>query len=167
MRCFHSAARAAIEFLLIGATGLTGQEIVEQGLALGHAITVLVRDVSKVARSDSHLYLLAGDIFNPVEMDAAMAEQHAVICTLGTGVTFKRHREQERRCRCKSDLARGAAAKQICRGEVRTSAGGACASPDAIAAREVQGRPERQPARQRWRPWATPIRSDPGREFAA
>ncbi len=38
-----------MKFLLIGATGLTGEAIVKQGLDQGHHITALVRDASKVA----------------------------------------------------------------------------------------------------------------------
>ncbi len=78
-----------MKFLLIGATGPTGAEIVRQGLALGHDITALVRNASKVAVSDPHLHLVAGDILHSRDVDAAMAGQGAVICSLGTGVTFK------------------------------------------------------------------------------
>jgi putative NADH-flavin reductase len=78
-----------MKFLLIGATGLTGAAIVEQGLAQGHEITALVRDVSKVAVSAARLHLVAGDVLNKLDVDAAMAGQDAVICSLGTGVTFK------------------------------------------------------------------------------
>jgi putative NADH-flavin reductase len=78
-----------MKFLLIGATGPTGKQIVPQGLALGHAITALVRDASKVALANSHLRLVVGDILNPQNVDAAMVGQDAVICSLGTGVTFK------------------------------------------------------------------------------
>jgi putative NADH-flavin reductase len=78
-----------MKFLLIGATGATGLEIVKQGLAAGHEITALVRDASKVALSDPHLHLVVGDILKPMDVDAAMAGQDAVICSLGTGVTFK------------------------------------------------------------------------------
>ena len=78
-----------MKFLLIGATGPTGEQIVKQGLALGHDITALVRDASKVAVSDPHLHLVVGDILNARDVDAAMAGQDAVICSLGTGVTFK------------------------------------------------------------------------------
>ena len=78
-----------MKFLLIGATGPTGQEIVQQGLAQGHEITALVRDASKITVSGPHLNLVAGDILNPLEVDAAMAGQDAVVCSLGTGVTFK------------------------------------------------------------------------------
>jgi len=78
-----------MRFLLIGATGRTGEAIVKQGLAEGHEITALVRDASKVAVSDPHLHVAAGDILNAHDVDTAMAGQDAVICSLGTGVTFK------------------------------------------------------------------------------
>jgi len=79
-----------MKFLLIGATGLTGQAIVKQGLAQGHDITALVRDASTVRVSDPHLHWVVGDILNAKDVNAAMAGQEAVICSLGTGVTFKR-----------------------------------------------------------------------------
>lgn len=78
-----------MKFLLIGATGPTGRAIVKQGLAQGHDITALVRDASKVAVSDPHLHLVVGDILNAQDVDAAMAGQDGVICSLGSGVTFK------------------------------------------------------------------------------
>ncbi len=78
-----------MKFLLIGATGRTGEAIVKQGLAEGHEITALVRDASKVEVSDPHLHVVAGDILNARDVDTAMAGQDAVICSLGTGVTFK------------------------------------------------------------------------------
>jgi len=78
-----------MKFLLIGATGRTGEAIVKQGLAEEHDITALVRDASKVEVSDPHLHVVAGDILNAHDVDAAMAGQDAVICSLGTGVTFK------------------------------------------------------------------------------
>ena len=78
-----------MKFLLIGATGPTGQAIVKQGVAQGHDITALVRDASKVTVSDPHLHCVVGDILSAQDVDAAMAGQEAVICSLGTGVTFK------------------------------------------------------------------------------
>ena len=78
-----------MKFLLIGATGLTGEAIVKQGLAQGNDITALVRDASKVSLSDPHLHVVSGDILNTRDVDAAMAGQDAVICSLGTGVTFR------------------------------------------------------------------------------
>ena len=78
-----------MKFILIGATGRTGQEIVKQGLARGHEITALVRDTSKVTVSNPHLHLVAGDILDTQDVDTAMAGQDAVICSLGTGVTFR------------------------------------------------------------------------------
>jgi len=77
-----------MKFLLIGATGSTGEAIVEQGLDQGHDITALVRDPSRVAVSDAPLHVVAGDVMSPKDVDEAMAGQVAVICSLGTGVTF-------------------------------------------------------------------------------
>ena len=65
------------------------QEIVKQGLVQGHDITALVRDASQILLTDTHLHLVVGDILNTQDVDAAMAGQDAVICSLGTGVTFK------------------------------------------------------------------------------
>ncbi|MCY7304872.1 MAG: SDR family oxidoreductase [Rhodoferax sp.] len=58
-------------------------------MAQGNEITVLVRDASKVAVSNPRLRLVTGDILNTRDVDAAMAGQEAVICSLGTGVTFR------------------------------------------------------------------------------
>ena len=77
------------KFLLIGATGRIGEAIVEQGLAQGHDITAVVHRASKVAASHPLLHLVVGDVLNPQDVDAAMVGQDAVICSLGTGVTFR------------------------------------------------------------------------------
>ncbi|MEO5690432.1 MAG: SDR family oxidoreductase [Burkholderiaceae bacterium] len=78
-----------MKVFLIGATGLTGEAIVKQGLAQGHEITALVRDASQVSVSDPHLHVVVGDILNIQDVDAAMVGHDAVICSLGTGVTFR------------------------------------------------------------------------------
>lgn len=78
-----------MKVLLIGATGPTGKEIVKQGLAQFHEITALVRDPSKLAAGGPKLHTVEGDILNPADVDVAMAGHEAVICSLGTGVTFK------------------------------------------------------------------------------
>ena len=78
-----------MKFLLIGATGPTGREIVKQGLELGHEITALVRDASKIPVEHPKLRLVTGDILKQSDVEAVMAGQEAVICSLGTGVTFK------------------------------------------------------------------------------
>jgi putative NADH-flavin reductase len=78
-----------MKVLLIGATGLTGKAILNQGLDQGYEITALVRDASKLAVSAPHLHLVVGDALKTVDVDAAMAGQDAVICCLGTGLTIK------------------------------------------------------------------------------
>lgn len=78
-----------MKFLLIGATGDTGREILKQGLAQGHDITALVRHPSKLAVEHRNLRVIAGDVLNLVDVNAAMAGQEAVVCSLGTTVTLK------------------------------------------------------------------------------
>ena len=78
-----------MKFLLVGATGDTGRQIVKQGLALGHEITVLVRNPAKMAMEHPKLHVAAGDVLNLVDVNAAMAGREAVICSLGTTVTLK------------------------------------------------------------------------------
>lgn len=78
-----------MKILLIGATGPTGQEIVKQGLAQGHEVTALVSDPSKMTAGLPKLHVVAGNILNQADVDAAMAGQDAVVCSLGTGLTFK------------------------------------------------------------------------------
>src|SRR5216683_5568707 len=78
-----------MKFLLIGATGPTGKELVRQGLEQAHEITALVRDPSKLAAEDGKVRTVTGDVLNRADVDAAMAGQEAVVCSLGTGATFK------------------------------------------------------------------------------
>ncbi len=78
-----------MKLLLIGATGPTGKELLKQGLVQGHEITALVRNASKITEEHPNLHLVNGDIMNQSDVDAAMAGQDAVICSLGTGITFK------------------------------------------------------------------------------
>ena len=55
-----------MKLLVLGATGRTGQHIVEQGLAKGHQVTALVRDAGKVTPRD-RLTLVTG---TPTDADA-------------------------------------------------------------------------------------------------
>ena len=58
-----------MKLLVLGATGRTGQHIVEQGLASGHEITALVRDPSKITPRDG-LTLVEG---TPTDAQAVMS----------------------------------------------------------------------------------------------
>ena len=75
-----------MNLLVIGATGATGQEIVNQAGALGHRVTALVRDPAKV-RFPPALVQAVGDVRDRDSLQRALAGQEAVVCSLGTGAT--------------------------------------------------------------------------------
>ncbi|MEH2294437.1 NAD(P)-dependent oxidoreductase [Nostoc sp.] len=72
-----------MKILVIGATGPTGQQIVEQGLAQGHQVTALVRNPDKFEIQHNSLQIVKGDILDPASLDAVQ-QQDAVISSLGT-----------------------------------------------------------------------------------
>ena len=73
-----------MRILVIGATGPTGQQIVEQGLAQGHEITALVRNPDKLEMQNNSLRLMKGDILDSGSLATAVQQQQAVISSLGT-----------------------------------------------------------------------------------
>ena len=74
--------------LILGATGGTGRELVEQALAAGHEVTAFVRDPSKLP--PGRVRPVAGDIVrDSTKLDDAMRGQDAVVSALGVGQSFK------------------------------------------------------------------------------
>lgn len=72
-----------MRIFVIGATGATGQQIVERGLTQGHDITALVRNPDKFEMQHNSLQVVQGDVLDRVSLDA-MQQQDAVISSLGT-----------------------------------------------------------------------------------
>jgi putative NADH-flavin reductase len=73
-----------MRLLVLGATGKTGQRIVEQALDRGHSVTAFVRDAKKIRTTHDDLKIVAGNILNPASLEAAFAEPvDAVISALG------------------------------------------------------------------------------------
>ena len=68
---------------LFGATGGTGMQVVEQGLAAGHSVSALARDPAKLSARDG-LTVIQGDVLNQSAADACVEGTDAVICVLGT-----------------------------------------------------------------------------------
>ena len=71
------------KILLIGATGATGQELLPRLLSQGYAVTALVRRPEAVVLRDQNLTVVAGNLRNPAEIDAAVKDQDAVVCAFG------------------------------------------------------------------------------------
>lgn len=68
---------------VFGATGGTGQQVVQQGLAAGHSISALVRDPSRLAVQDERLTVVEGDVLDRPKVDETIAGADAVIVSLG------------------------------------------------------------------------------------
>ncbi|AFZ38296.1 putative flavin reductase (plasmid) [Stanieria cyanosphaera PCC 7437] len=83
--------------LIIGATGPTGQKLVQQALAQGHEVTVLVRNPDKFEQPDDStegtaslpLHVLKGDVLDPDSLQTAMSGQQAVVSSLGSKLSRK------------------------------------------------------------------------------
>jgi uncharacterized protein YbjT (DUF2867 family) len=72
-----------MKILVLGATGLTGKEIVRQALDAGHEVTSFVRDPSRYPEKHPALRVAAGDVSRPETVAEAVRGQDAVICAVG------------------------------------------------------------------------------------
>lgn len=73
-----------MKLLIIGATGGTGKQLVQQALDQNHDVTVLVRDPARMQIRHQRLRIVLGDILDPASVDAVVAGQNAVLSSLGT-----------------------------------------------------------------------------------
>jgi len=78
-----------MKIALFGATGATGQLVLEQALARGHTVTALVRTPSKLTTTHERLAVIQGDATDPAAVEKAVAGQEAVISTIGSGSNTK------------------------------------------------------------------------------
>lgn len=69
--------------LVIGATGGTGRELVQQALARGHQVTAFVRDPAKLQIEHANLRVTKGDVLDDATVESAMRGQDAVLSALG------------------------------------------------------------------------------------
>lgn len=74
-----------MRIVIFGATGSVGSETLKQASPLGHDVTALVRDPSKLDRLEAKPRVVTGNARDPDAVKAAIAGQDAVICTLGDG----------------------------------------------------------------------------------
>jgi putative NADH-flavin reductase len=72
-----------MRLLVIGPTGGTGREIVEQALERGHEVTALARDPAKVEQRHERLKVVKGDVMDPASLESAVRGQDAVLSALG------------------------------------------------------------------------------------
>jgi putative NADH-flavin reductase len=78
-----------MKLFVIGATGRTGREIVQQALARGHHITAFVRSPESITSKNERLIVIKGNAMNENELFNAMQNHDAVLSTLGPHEVFK------------------------------------------------------------------------------
>ncbi len=79
-----------MKLFVLGATGLTGTQIVNQALEAGHDVTVLARNRATVTAQHPHLRIVDGDTTaGAAAMTEAMRGHDAVISAIGRGKTFR------------------------------------------------------------------------------
>ncbi len=78
-----------MKLFVIGATGRTGREIVQQALDRGHEVTAFVRSPESISFKNERLSVLKGSVMDENQLFQAMQNQDAVISTLGPREVFK------------------------------------------------------------------------------
>src|SRR5215472_8063242 len=78
-----------MKLFVIGATGRTGREIVQQALARGHHVTAFVRSPEKVNLKNERLTILKGNVTDENQLFDAMQNHDAVLSALGPREVFK------------------------------------------------------------------------------
>src|SRR5690606_5200569 len=75
-----------MRLIIFGATGSVGTLLVQQALQQGYTVTAFTRNTDKLsAISHERLSVFKGDLFNPADVDRAIAGQDAVLCVIGDG----------------------------------------------------------------------------------
>jgi uncharacterized protein YbjT (DUF2867 family) len=69
--------------LVVGATGRTGQELVQQAVAAGHEVTALCRDPSKLS-APAGVRAAQGDVKDAASLGSAVSGQDAVLYAVGS-----------------------------------------------------------------------------------
>jgi putative NADH-flavin reductase len=78
-----------VKLFIIGATGRTGREVVQQALARNHHVTAFVRSPENISSKNERLTVLKGDAMDENELFRAMQNHDAVVSTLGPREVFK------------------------------------------------------------------------------
>jgi uncharacterized protein YbjT (DUF2867 family) len=78
-----------VKLFVIGATGRTGQEVVQQALARDHHVTAFVRSPESIRLKNERLTVLKGNAMDENELFRAMQNHDAVVSTLGPREVFK------------------------------------------------------------------------------
>ncbi len=78
-----------MKLFVIGATGRTGREAIQQALARGHHVTAFVRSPESITLRNERLTVLKGNAIDEDQLSDAMRDHDAVLSTLGPREVFK------------------------------------------------------------------------------
>jgi putative NADH-flavin reductase len=78
-----------MKLFVIGATGATGRQIVQQALARGHHVTAFVRSPESLTLKDERLTVIKGSVIDENQLFDAIQNHDAVLSTLGPREVFK------------------------------------------------------------------------------
>src|SRR5437667_3120251 len=78
-----------MKLFVIGATGRTGREVIQQALAKGHHVTAFVRSPESITLRNERLTFLKGNAIDEDQLSDAMRDHDAVLSTLGPREVFK------------------------------------------------------------------------------
>src|SRR5260370_42483805 len=72
-----------MKLAIFGATGATGQCLVEQALDQGYDVTAFARNPLALTTRPAHLSIVTGAVFQKASVEEALANQDALLCTIG------------------------------------------------------------------------------------
>ena len=78
-----------MRLLILGATGPTGRNLLDQALGAGHAVTALIRSPHRLTLAHSRLATAAGDATDRWTLENAAREKDALLCALGAGNSLR------------------------------------------------------------------------------
>jgi len=81
-----------MRLFVLGATGRTGAELIDLGLARGHDITAFVRSPQKITRKDPRLRVVKGDPLDGGQVASVLCGHDVVLSALGPTVGEAMHR---------------------------------------------------------------------------
>jgi putative NADH-flavin reductase len=75
-----------MKLVVLGATGGTGLEIVQQAIERGHSVTALVRSPERLKPFRDRIIVKQGDLLNPAELEQLIQGQDAILSAFGPRV---------------------------------------------------------------------------------
>jgi putative NADH-flavin reductase len=88
-----SSKEAVVKFVVLGATGGTGLEIVRHALERGHSVTALVRSPEKLGQFGNLVQIVQGNLLDVAALEGAIRGQDVVISGFGPRVPVAKAEE--------------------------------------------------------------------------